>query len=185
MIVAFDPGVRKIGWATVEPGTGRVERCGVITTERGDAAASVDRARRFREALSIMAELVHGATTVAGEAPLSFGPIQAVAPQIECWGLLVALAGELPLFEVTAKTWQHAVMPEPVAPPPPLRPARAKGTPKPRPAKINYKQLEAKLAAHMGRAALAHIKPDDRTHALDAIGVGVLVALRPHLATRI
>ena len=184
MIAAFDPGVRKIGWATVEPGTGRVEGCGVITTERGEAAASVDRARRFREALGIMDALVHGATMVAGEAPLSFGPIQAVAPQIECWGLLVALAGARPLFEVTAKTWQHAIMSDAAAAAPLLQKGNA-ATPKPRPAKINYKQLEAKLAAHMGRAALAHIKPDDRTHALDAIGVGVLVALRPHLATRI
>lgn len=192
MIAAIDPGIGHCGWALVEPGTGRVDRCGVILTQFTDATAAVDRARRLR---GIIHELLLTwgrwavVSSIAAEAPLSFGPIQAVAPQIALWGALIGLEARwgrrIPLYEVSAKTWQHAVMPESPSPVTPSA-TRKSGRPRrPRRGKINYKLLEAKLAAYMGRAALAHIAPADRTHALDAVGVGVLVALRPELATRI
>lgn len=169
MILAVDPGMARCGWAIVEPGTGAVDDLGVICTER-DTALSVaaDRARRVAAVAKELDRIAFGrATFIAAEEPLSFGTVHAVAPQAMVWGALCSLAQTLqvPLHMVSAKAWQHAVAPS-------MK-------------KINYDELEIALTKFVGRDLLASIPSADRTHALDAVGVGVLVALRPHLATTI
>lgn len=169
MILAVDPGIATCGWAVAAPGTGRIERCGVITTEKnGRVSRSVDRARRVAFVAQQLASVANGCTTLAAEAPLGFGSIHAVAPQQLAWGALVQLGAGLRMtvLEVTAKAWQHAVMPD------------AK--------RIDYAELERVLHAHVSvdaAAALDDIPNALLTHALDACGVGLLAALRPDDAT--
>jgi hypothetical protein len=70
------------------------------------------------------------------------------------------------LLEVTAKTWMHAVLGVEAG-------------------KVNYDELEAMLSGYVDcqvDGGLAAIKRGLRTHAVDGVGVGLLAALRPHLA---
>lgn len=171
MILGVDPGYRRCGWAVVEDRTGRVRALGVICTEPDDSVdVSTDRARRLgivsRELRAIA--IAWGCTKVAAEQALGHGAAAAVAANQLPWGAVVMLcvALGLELYEVKAKTWQHAVL------------DIAKG-------KVDYDQVEAMLADYVGvqlAEALMAIIKEDRTHALDGTGVALLVALRPHLA---
>lgn len=177
MILAVDPGIAKCGWAIVRPGTGAIVELGVLVQDREPAYdVSTDRVQRTATQAALFGELVarHGVTTVIGEAVTLGGPVHVkLAMSIGLhlsWGVLTTLACErgLGLFEVPPKVWQHAVQPDRK--------------------KIHYPSLEAAMTKHVGPqvgAQLATIPKAERNHALDACGIGMLLALRPHEATRI
>ncbi len=165
MILAVDPGIGACGWAIVEPKTGRVLDLGLWTSERDQALdKSTDRGRRIHKLSGLLGQLVrdHQCTVVAGEQALSHGPINAVIGQVLVWGALAMLASEYSaeLVEVTAKEWQHAVLPD-------LAPK----------AKVDYARIEKALAAHIGDR-LSHVPTAKRTHVFDAAAVGMFAALR-------
>lgn len=171
MLLGIDPGYAKCGWSVVEPRTGRVLALGLIVTEQDkDADLSTDRARRVAQVGSELAEVVHmyGCTAIAAEQALGHGAAAAVAANQLPWGAVIMLAVTygLGLMEVRAKCWQLAVL------------GIDKG-------KVDYDEVESQLAEYVGAQLadrLRSIKKADRNHALDAVGIGVLAALRPHLA---
>lgn len=177
MILAVDPGLNKCGWAIVQPKDGRVLELGVIVQEReGEIDVSADRQRRVDYQAVILGDLVarHGCTTLIGEAITLGGPLHvklAMAIGLcSSWGVLTTLARErgMWLFEVPPKVWQHEV-----------QPGRKK---------VHYPSLEKAMAEHVGPqvgAQLMCIAAGNRNHALDACGIGMLMALSPELATRI
>jgi len=175
VILAVDPGLQDLGWAVVEPRTGRVLDLGVVHQERDEKLAkSTCRARRLqRQAI----ELHRVATqqrcrSLAAEA-MSFNRrrfTMALGLGLS-WGGLTALAVArgLDLYELPPKRWQHAVT------------GAARG-------KVDYDDVARRIADYLhgdAAIALAGIKPVLRTHALDAVGVGIFTALRPEQATRI
>jgi Holliday junction resolvasome RuvABC endonuclease subunit len=161
MILGIDPGW-KCGWAVVTPRTTRLVALGVFTSDPDRAIAkSTDRARRIAalgDQISDVARL-HGCTAIAAEQMLVYGPTNAVVPQVLVWGMLTRLAAELgaELVEVVAKHWQHAVTP---------------GT-----RKIAYAQVRARLL-ELAETQIIRVPAALRSHALDAVGVGVYAALR-------
>jgi Holliday junction resolvasome RuvABC endonuclease subunit len=166
VILGVDPGYANCGWAVVDR-SARVVDLGVILTEQDDGVAkSTDRARRTRH---VSAELVaiarrHNCKAIAAEQALQHGAAAAIAANLLPWGALIgiAVALGLELYEVPAKTWQHAVTDSPT--------------------KIAYEDLAKALAQYAAldcREALAAIAKKKRTHALDGMGVGVFAALRP------
>lgn len=177
MILAVDPGLGECGWAVVTPKTGAVVELGVFVSERENAYdISTDRIQRLDRLACTLGAVAdrHSITAIAAEGITLGGPPHiklAMAPALFLsWGVLTELARSrgVPLFEVMPKVWQHAIQP---------------GT-----KKINYDKLEKAMAAHVGPqvgAQLALINKSLRTHALDACGVGMFAALRPHEATRI
>ncbi len=163
MILAIDPGLASCGWAVVEQTSARLIALGVITTEQDKGIApSTDRARRGIEIGRQLSELVdlHDCEHVAAESMLLFGNINAATCQVLCWGVLLGVAQVhgLGVVEVLAKDWQHAVTP-----------GRKK---------IDYGKVEKALSKFVG-APLDRIERKLRTHALDAVGVGVFAARRP------
>ncbi|HVK89495.1 MAG TPA: crossover junction endodeoxyribonuclease RuvC [Kofleriaceae bacterium] len=161
MILAIDPGLAACGWAVVDPATALVAELGVLTTEPDKAIAkSTDRARRAHQLAAQLAELaaVHGCTVLAAEAMLLFGNVNAATAQVLCWGALlgVAHARGLSVVEVRAKDWQHDVV---------------------GPGKVNYARVEKKLTKHVG-PRIGAIAKNLRTHALDAVAIGLYAALR-------
>lgn len=165
MILAVDPGYAKCGWAVIRPRTARVVAIGVVLTEQDKRVdKSTDRARRTAFVIGRLQELAkhHACSTIAAEQALQHGAAAAIAANLLPWGALTGLAVALgaALHEVPAKLWQHAVMPGCT--------------------KIDYEQLERKLGAFVAGQAeleLLAIARGHRTHALDAVGVGLLVAL--------
>lgn len=175
MILSIDPGLQDLGWAVVEPRTGRVIDLGVVHQERNDKLAkSTCRATRMlRQALCLRAVAQNQRCAALAAEAMSFNPkrfTMALGLGLS-WGGLTALAVALglELYELPPKRWQHAVT----------------GVDR---GKVDYDDVARRLAEYLhGNAAiaLAGIKPDQRTHALDAVGVGVFTALRPEQATRI
>lgn len=177
MILAVDPGLAKCGWAIVRPGSGAIVDLGVLALDRENAYdVSTDRIQRAALQSLLFGDLIarHCVTTIIGEAVTLGGPVHIkLAMSIGLhlsWGVLTALACDrgLALYEVPPKVWQHAV-----------QPGRKK---------IHYGDLERDLAKHVGPqvgAQLMCIAAAQRNHALDACGIGMLFALRPHEATRI
>jgi len=168
VILAVDPGLATCGWAVVRPGTARVIALGVITTERdADIGKNTDRLQRTAHQASVLADLVeeHDVDVIAAEA-LSFPPkarVAGVSSLCLSWGVLAGISRSCgtELIEVPPKQWQHAVMP---------------GV-----ERIDYAMLFVKLtrfAESQGAARLLAINKGDRSHALDAMGVGIYAALR-------
>lgn len=182
MILAVDPGIATCGWAVVVPNSGEIVELGVVICPHDpDVDDTTDRARRLAEQSDALRRLSHRhrVTTIAAEAVSLGGPPKARLAMGMClclsWGGLVALALELgaALLEIRPKQWQHAIQPG------------AK--------RVDYDKLFASLVAYILRAPghehvaeqLRAIHEDDRNHALDACGIGMFCALRPHEATRI
>lgn len=176
MILGVDPGYATCGWSVVDPRdphlAARVIALGVITTKQNKLLdLPTDRARRVAEVGVELADIAmrFRCTDVIAEEPLGHGAAAAVAANMLPWGTLIMLAiarGAL-LRMVRAKTWQHAVL------------GLEKGA-------VDYERVEAMLSDHVGvdlADTLAAIKKALRTHALDAVGIGLLAALRPHLTT--
>lgn len=167
MILAIDPGIGKCGWAIVRPRTARVIALGVIVTKPTDGASkSADRAHRIGIVATDLRAIAstHSTTHIAAEAMLFHGRINAVVSQVLCWGMLVGLAvgmGDTPVHSVTAKEWQHGVM------------EGCDGA-------IEYDAVFQRLSVFVESqlpGALARITGGLRTHALDAVGVGMYAAL--------
>lgn len=168
MILAVDPGIASCGWAVVRPRTGRVLDFGVWTSSPGVAEKSTDRARRITNLADLLVDLAedHDCTTIAAEQMLFHGKINAVVSQLLPWGALIGIAASLDmvLLEVPAKTWQAALLGR----------------------KVPYDELADHLkafAVHQAEIKLLAIAKSERTHALDAIGVGLYAALAK--ATRV
>lgn len=168
MILAVDPAIATTGWAVIDPTTRPIAviDLGVATTEVVEGVAkTVGNARRIaavgRE-LDLRVRL-HGCTTLAAEQMLSFGTVHAVVPQALCWGVLAQLAEQrgIELLEVVSKEWQEAVSP---------------GLSKLKKAK-RYPLVEAEVRRFLG-ARLDHLPEALRTHAVDAVAVGLFAALR-------
>jgi Holliday junction resolvasome RuvABC endonuclease subunit len=179
VILGVDPGYAKCGWSVVEPMSGRVRALGVIVTTQDPnvakkkVAQSTDRMRRIADVGAILhaRAVQYGCTTIAAEQALQHGAAAAIAANLLPWGALTMLAtiAGMELLEVTAKTWQHAVLGVEAG-------------------KVDYDELEAMLSGYVDcqvDGGLAAIKKALRTHAIDGVGVGMLAALRPHLATTI
>ncbi len=169
MILAIDPGIASCGWAIVQSRTVdspvRVVDLGVWTSEPNAALGkSTDRARRIGRLGLEIGRLyrLHGVTMLAAEQALSFGRTSGLIGQAMVWGALVMLAAEhrCDVREVTAKQWQRAIVPG------------IKG-------KMDYPFIAQALARYIGDGMLKNIDPDLRTHALDAVGVGLFASLRP------
>lgn len=166
MILAVDPGYAKCGWAVVEPGTARVAALGVIVTEQDKRAdKSTDRARRVVGIARQLAGIVcaRKCHTIAAEQMLGHGAAAAVAANMLPWGALIGLgvALGLELREVPAKAWQHAAI-------------AMRGR------KVDYRELAQELETFVRTHAepdLLRIATGDRTHALDAVGVGLYAAM--------
>jgi Holliday junction resolvasome RuvABC endonuclease subunit len=166
VILGVDPGYAHCGWAVVD-GSARVVALGVIMTEQDkDVDKSTDRARRVRLVATELVAIVrrHNCRAIAAEQALQHGAAAAIAANLLPWGALIgiAVALGLELYEVPAKTWQHAVTD--------------------RPERIEYEDLAKSLTQHAAmncREALAAIAKKKRTHALDGMGVGLFATLRP------
>lgn len=168
MILAVDPGIASCGWAIVRPKTGRVVDLGVWTSDPTDTTKSTDRARRITRLADYLADRIdeHDCDAIAAEQMLFHGRINAVVSQLLPWGALLGLAAALDLdvLEVPAKTWQAAVLGRLVA----------------------YDELKDSLSTFVASQAelkLLAIPRGKRTHALDAVGVGLYAALAT--ATRV
>jgi Holliday junction resolvasome RuvABC endonuclease subunit len=164
MILAVDSAMATCGFAVVQRRPVRVLELGVITTERNaEISAITDRARRIAHVTRELRKVRdrHAVSIIAGEQPLGFGSIHAVLPQAMCFAALIALATEVDVDcgEIAAKEWQHAA-----------QPGMAK--------KIDYAQLKRDLAVYTG-PRIDEVPDALQTHALDAIGIGLFVALRP------
>lgn len=179
MILALDPGTRHLGWAVVAPRTGRVVELGVVEQERdAGIAKSTDRAARVHVQATLYRDLVrrHAVQAIAAEAA-SFNPRRFTMAAGLCMsiGALtgVAAALDLALYELPPKRWQAAILGR---------------DPKDRSA-IDYQVVFRVLSEFVGAGVAAEqfraITERLRNHALDAVGVGVFVALRPYEATRI
>ncbi len=172
MILGVDPGTRTLGWAVVTPRTGRVVELGeLFQDETADGTAT--RKRCVHAQALLFDEIIarHHVTTLAAEDVSLGGPPQARVRMASslwaCWGGLCAIAAlrRLELVDVNTRVWQHAVLGE-------------KG-------KVDYDQVFAALAAFVtgpAAAQLEGIPKGRRTHALDAVGVGVFAALCPDAA---
>jgi hypothetical protein len=139
----------------------------------GSVPQSVDRARRMRAVCRRLRELIAGRTitAIAVEQMLMFGPAAAVSANVLPWGAAAMLADVLgvPLVEVVSVLWQHGVLGTDL-------------TATTKPPKVKRAALERAMAAFIGRHAgsqLEAIDKDLRNHAIDAVGVGMLAALRP------
>lgn len=164
MILGVDPALATCGWAVVDPTTCEVLDFGVLETKRDPAPdKSTDFARRASTIARALAYHVGswGCSRIAAEQALFHGTTNAVVPQVLTWGALAALASvlDVELAEVPAKTWQRAVVP-----------TEKKAIP--------YAAVERELAKLAGHRLL-RLPKNLRTHALDAIGVGVFAARRP------
>lgn len=179
-ILAIDPGYAKCGWAIVESRTARVRALGVILTAKDPKVTlATDRARRMVSVSKRLAELAtaHGVEAIAAEEPLGFGASAAVAANQLPWGAIVMLAVQrgLWLYGVEAHAWQHAVLGTER-----INPQTSKRAP------VDYAKVERALTAYVGDAAKSlDVPPHLANHAMDAAGIGMLLALRPHEATRI
>lgn len=182
MILAIDPGIATCGWAVVTPGRGELVDLGVIISPPdSDVDGSTDRARRLAEQAALFRAIAtaYAVTTIAVEAVSLGGPPKARLAMGMClslsWGALVMLAIDLgaALLEIRPKQWQGAIQ------------EGAK--------KIDYDALFIAMTAHIrgtpGHEVVAEqlgaIAERHRNHALDAGGIGIFAALRPHLANRI
>jgi len=175
MILGVDPGYAKCGWSVVDA-LGRVKALGVILTtqdpgvKKKTVALSTDRMRRVSDVGAVLAARAkdYGCTMIAAEQALQHGAAAAIAANLLPWGALTTLATMtgMRLVEITAKTWQHAVL------------GLEAGA-------VDYETLEKELSAYVdcqSAVGFDAIKKALRTHAVDAVGVGLLAALRPHLA---
>lgn len=162
MILAVDPGIASCGWAVVRPRTGRVVDLGVITSSPAKGTKSTDRARRITRIAYELTGVVcaHDCDVIAAEQMLFHGTINAVVSQLLPWGALLGLAAALDMdvLEVPAKVWQAAVL------------GRV----------VPYDELADSLRTFVAAQAerkLVTIARSKRTHALDAVGVGLYAAL--------
>lgn len=168
MIIAVDVAIATCGWAAIRPVPLAVVAFGVISTapEPG-LAKTVSNARRIALVGRRIGEVIdmHGCTTIAGEQMLSFGSVHAVVPQALCWGVLAQIAGArgLELVEVVAKEWQEAVAP---------------GLSKLKKAQ-RYPIVESEVSRFLG-ARLLGIEPALRTHAIDAVAIGLFARYHRH-----
>lgn len=174
MILAIDPGVATFGWAVVHPTSCKVHALGALIQEHDpDLADTTSLARRThvqaREVIALVND--HHVTTIAAEAPTFSGPgrIRMAQSLSLSWGSMIAIAAmtACELVEIPAKSWERAVM--------------GTGT------KVDYVQVFAALAEFIeGEPCdqLVAIPKRHRTHAVDAVGIGVYAALTPS-ATRI
>lgn len=168
IVLGIDAGLASCGYGVVESSrraSARVLEVGVITTAANPAIDQrTDRARRIATVSRELRRVAerHGPTMVAAEQALGHGNINAVMPQVLCWGAVAALATEadVDLAEVTAKEWQHDVMG-----------LGERG-------KVDYDKLAKRVAAFIGAPLLA-IEPKQRTHAIDGVGIALYAALRP------
>lgn len=180
MLLGVDPGYARCGWAVVDPRTARVVALGVILTAKDPKVSlATDRARRMavvaKQLATIAAE--HNVTAIAAEEPLGFGAAAAVAANQLPWGAIVMLAvqRDYQLHGVAAHAWQHAVLGTER-----INPETGKRAP------VDYEQVERALLSYVDAAQISlDVPPHLKNHALDACGIALLVALRPHDATLI
>lgn len=175
-ILAIDPGLATCGWAVLDH-AGRVIDLGVLLSNPSGCDEHIDRARRIQKQGAALREQAvgHGCSIIAAEA-MSFGGAPKARFQMAVslglsWGGIAAIATSLGclLYSVPPKVWEHAAQPDAGK-------------------KINYARLEAALSAFVTQhaaVALQMIAKSKRNHALDAVGIGLLVALRPEQADRI
>lgn len=170
MILSVDGGIANCGWAVVTPKTGRVLDLGVwLSSPTSGVEKSTDRARRIRDLSKVLLDVIraYGCTAIAAEQMLFHGKINAIVSQLLPWGALLGLAEVLDLgvYEVPAKTWQPAILGR----------------------KVTYAVLERELARFIrgqAEAKLLAVTPSKRTHAVDAVGVGLFASLSPATCVR-
>lgn len=174
MILGVDPGYANCGWSVVDP-SGRVIALGLITTTQDKTIGkATDKARRMSAVCAVLRDRAqqHRCTTIVAEEAQYHGAPDAVAANLLPWGGVVMLAMSLgaELLEAAPKIWQRAVLG--------IEPSE----------KVDYETVETKLAGyvdHQSARDLERIAKKKRNHALDAVGVGVLAAMRPHLTATI
>jgi hypothetical protein len=167
VILAVDTGTATLGWALVSR-RGMVHDLGALLLKR-DQARSVhdDYLRRVEKQADVLGALLPGVTMLVGEA-LSFArSAKATASVSLCWGMLVALSRTrgVRLWSVPPKRWQHALLHTPARQP------------------VDYDVLARRITEHVARtaapkarSAVAALKASERTHALDAAGIGIYTA---------
>lgn len=167
MILAIDTGTATLGWALVSR-RGMVHDLGALVLPR-DASKTVhdDYEHRIEQQADALTALLPGVTLLVAES-LSFArSAKATASVSLCWGMLVGLtrARQIPRWRAAPKQWQHALL----------------NTPRSR--SIDYDELARRIARHVertgtpkARSAVAALRASERTHALDACGIGVYTA---------
>ena len=160
MILGIDPGLATFGWARIAD-VAQVVDLGVL--ELPAKGKRKDHAGRSHRQAGALVELLAGVDLVVAEA-LSFPKHHAgVASLCLSWGVLLGAcsARSVPVMAVRPQQWQHAAAAQDAS-------------------SIDYASLVARLEEHVEQhgaraavAALHCIAPSKRTHALDAVGVGL------------
>lgn len=174
MILALDPGLATFGWAVVQPVAGRVVDCGVLISKpKPKLTKAADRVRRANDQAVLLCGLArrHGITMVAAET-MSFAPRSSAAAKIGIglsWGVVLGVAAmlDVEVRDVPPKTWQREIVPA------------AAGEAES--AAIDYDRVFAEISGYLdsaGAFGLESLSEANRTHALDAVGIGVYAALR-------
>lgn len=173
MILALDPGLATFGWAIVQPHTGRVADCGVLLSKpQPKLTKAADRVRRANDQALLLQGLArkHSVDMVVAET-MSFAPRSQAAAKIGIglsWGVAIGVATMLgvELRDVSPKTWQRAIVP-------------AEAAENDHDA-ISYERVFAALSDYLDarKFGLDTLSEANRTHVLDAVGIGVYAALR-------
>lgn len=176
MILSLDPGLATFGWAVVQSHTGRVIDCGVLLSKpKPKLTKAADRVRRATDQALLLRGVArrHGVELVVAET-MSFAPRSSAAAKIGIglsWGVAVGVAAmlEVELRDLPPKTWQRAIVPA------------AAGESDA--AAIDYERVFAELGRYVDARAFGidTLSDANRTHVLDAIGIGVFAAVWPHL----
>lgn len=167
MILAIDPGLTTFGWAQISD-DGQVLELGVL--EQQVEGARKDHARRVARQAAFVIARARGARFVIAEAMSFPRGVAGVASICLSWGALVGACSAIgvPLKATRPQEWQRAA----------AGPSQAKGP-------IDYDALLLRLQRHVdkygtavARADLVRVLPSKRTHALDAVGVGLFGFIR-------
>lgn len=174
MILALDPGLATFGWAIVTPHTGRVVDCGVLISKpKPKLTKAADRVRRANDQALLLRGLARQRSmSMLVAETMSFAPRSSAAAKIGIglsWGVVLGVAAmlEVEVRDVPPKTWQRAIVPSAVG--------EADSS------AIDYDRVFAAISGYLdsaGAFGLESLSEANRTHALDAVGIGVYAALR-------
>lgn len=172
MITGLDTGTETFGWAQLDEGTRTLLDLGVIIQHRSpNVPLQLDRAERALVQASEVVQRVRGSHTLVIEAMSFGGGVKSIAPIALSFGVALGIAAssaEPPrVLTIAPQRWQREILPD---------------TGK----RVDYARVAAQVErfVHTPRnanaaAKLAAIPDRHRNHALDAVALALIGALRP------
>lgn len=167
MILAVDTGLATLGWAHVSRRGVVLDLGALCQPALPGEGVQAGYERRCERQVDELLRLLPAVQLIAVEA-LSFArSAKAVASVSLCWGMLITVAKlyEIRLWRVSPKRWQHSLLNTPARQP------------------VDYSELARRITEHVARSgapkarsAVAALKASERTHALDAAGIGIYTA---------